>query len=799
MHRFTQNHFRRRAATGLALFAAGICFSAVALEPSSPQPVDYFDKIKPLLAVHCHKCHATETQKGGFRLDLSQRAFAGGESGLPAIVPGDSAQGELVRRISLRDSDEQMPPKGARLSDHEIRLIRQWINEGARWPERDDYWAFKPPTEPPVPAGKAENPIDRFIQAKLERSGIQPKPVADARTLLRRAFFDLVGLPPSPEESALFLNDRSGNAYEKLVDRLLADPRYGERWARHWLDLARYGESDGYEDDKVRPRAWRYRDYVIRSLNSDKPYDRFVQEQIAGDEMWPDDPDAWIATGFARLGSWDGMSKEPEKQRQDFLNDATDAVGAVFLGVTLGCARCHDHKYDVIRQKDYYQIQAFFAGAKRDVRELKRALPEPEFVTAAFKADSAELTRLKGERDELLRVAREALEKEREGQPEKKKVEDDAVKKHVEKEHPRRLGKLDDAIKAIQPRVRLREPLVEVVSRGDGSRPIHLLKGGELSRLGEEVVPGFIEAMLPLHDSASPERHRTALARWLTSPGHPLTSRVLVNRLWQHHFGAGLVATPSDFGRNGKRPTHPELLDWLAREFVRSGYSLKKMHRLMMTSAAYRRASSNDAGAISKDPENKLLWRANRRRLEGEAIRDSILAVSGMLNPAMGGPGVYARLPSGVNVEFPNNDKELSWGTVTEDDNRRRSIYLFQRRSLTFPLMDVFDGAPMNQSCAVRPQTTVAPQALALFNGEFAREAAGHFVKRLKQEASDDLARQIELAFQLAFTRPPSVTEREAALHFLHDQTATRKGDETAAITDFCHVLLNSNELIYQD
>ena len=787
---------------GVALVAGGSWVAAGAL---AQDPVGYYEKIKPLFAVHCYKCHDAETHKGGLRLDTRSRALNGGKSGEAAIVSGASARSELVRRISSTDPEEQMPPKGVRLTQDEVARIKQWIDEGAKWPERDEYWAFQPPPAPPLPKGKAAHPIDRFIEAKLALAKVKPQPTADARTLLRRVFFDLVGVPPSLEEAAVFLNDRSPDAYAKLVDRLLVDPRYGERWARHWLDLVRYGESDGYEDDKVRPHAWRYRDYVIRSLNADKPYDRFVQEQIAGDELWPDDPDALIATGFARLGSWDGMSKEPEKQHQDFLNDATDAVGAVFLGVTLGCARCHDHKYDIIKQRDYYQMQAFFAGVKRDARDLKGELREPAFVSEAFQKDRAELELLQRERDELMRGAREEIEKQKQGEEEAKpKTSDDEIKKKVESRHPGRLSVLDSNIKALGSRVRFHEPKAEAVFAGKGQAPrTHLLKGGELSRPGQEVAPEFIEAMLPVR-IAAPSTHqaagrRTALARWLTSPEHPLTARVLVNRLWQHHFGAGLVATPSDFGRNGKRPTHPELLDWLAREFVKGGYSLKKMHRLMMTSKAYRRSSVSDAGALAKDPENKLLWRMNRRRLEGEAIRDTILSVSGRLNPTMGGPGIYARLPKGVNVEFPNNDKELSWGAVTEDDNLRRSIYLFQRRSLTFPLMEVFDGAPMNQSCAARPQTTVAPQALALFNGEFAREAAAHFAVRLHKEVGGNTTKQIERAFQLAFTRPPSKFERGTALNFLHEQTTTRSADTAAALADFCHVLLNSNELIYPD
>jgi hypothetical protein len=759
--------------------------------------VSYYDSIKPVLAVHCHKCHDAETQKGELRLDLAAGAMKGGESGEPAIVPGASAKSEVMRRITSHEKGEKMPPKGPRLTEAEVARIRQWIDEGAKWPQRDDYWAFQPPREVAVPGGEAANPIDRFIGTRLEAEGIRPVERADRRTLLRRAFFDLVGLPPTPEEAALFLDDSSPGAFARLIDRLLADPRHGERWARHWLDLVRYGESDGYEDDKIRPHAWRYRDYVIRALNADKPYDRFVREQIAGDELWPNDPDAWIATGFARLGAWDGMSKDPAQQRQDFLADTTDAVGAVFLGVTIGCARCHDHKYDVITQRDYFGVQAFFASVKREAREMKVPPIEPASITAACKAESAELASLKTVREDLLRDAREILESEGE-----KKIDDSILKKKAASQYPGRLEKLDAEIKALGQRLRFHVPKVEAVFNDGGAAPkMHILKGGQLSRPGEEVTPGFIEAMAPAEHSQPSGTKRSDLARWLVSPDHPLTARVMVNRLWQHHFGAGLVATASDFGRNGRQPSHPDLLDWLARQFVAEGYSLKQMHRRMMLSEAYQRSASPDtATAAAKDPENRLLWRMNRRRIEGEAIRDTILAVSGVMNRAMGGPGVYARLPKGVNVEFPNNDKELSWGTVTEEDNRRRSIYLFQRRSLSFPLTDVFDGAPMNQSCAARAQTTVAPQALALFNGEFAREAAAQFAARLRRECGGDAEKQIARAFQLAFTREPSEAERSSTLGFLGTQAGTRAtGGEEGALTDFCHVLLNTNELIHPD
>jgi mono/diheme cytochrome c family protein len=796
---------------GLALWAAALLPRAVMAETPG-----YYDQIKPLLAIHCYRCHDAEARKNGLRLDTPGAALAGGHSGKPAIVPGSAGHSEVIRRITSMDPDEQMPPKGARLSTEQVTLIREWIDGGAKWPDRDDYWAFQPPGDPrvPAPAGTAspQHPIDGFIDAKLQASHIEPLPRADARTLLRRAFFDLIGVPPSPGEADAFLDDRSPGAFDRLLDRLLADPRHGERWARHWLDLVRYGESDGYEDDKVRPHAWRYRDYVIRSLNADKPYDRFVQEQIAGDELWPDEPDAWIATGFARLGAWDGMSKDPAQQRQDFLNDATDAVGAVFLGVTLGCARCHDHKFDPVTQRDYYRLQAFFAGVKRESREWNVGIDEPDFVTAAYRTDKAAFDKLKTAKDALLGRAREALQKEN-----APKLDEAAISKKAETLEKGKLAELDRELKAAEKRMRFSAPAADAVFAGGSAAPgVHVLKGGELRRPGEKVAAGFIGAMLPADTEAiAPHSTRTQLARWLTSPQHPLTARVLVNRLWQHHFGAGLVATPSDFGRNGKSPTHPELLDWLAQQFVRDGWSLKKMHRLMMTSAAYCRSSagvppavgdavpsaslSPGAGTPLPDPENKLLWRMNRRRLEGEAIRDSILFVSGLLQPSMGGPGVYAPLPKGVNVEFPNNDKELSWGTASESDGRRRSVYLFQRRSLAYPLMEIFDGPPMNQSSAARAQTVVAPQALALFNGEFAREAARFFAARLQNDAGDDLPQQIERAFGLAFARKPSEFERHSARRFLGAQSAIRSGAADAALVDFCHVLLNASEFIHID
>ena len=784
--------------------------------------VSYYDDVKPLLSVHCYKCHSTDAAKAGLRLDARDSILKPAKSGARPVVPGDGGRSEIIRRITSSDPDERMPPEGERLPDADVKRLRAWIEQGAAWPEKDDYWAFQPPGAPPVPAPDpftaSANPIDRFLDARLAAEGVTPAPPADARTLLRRAYADLLGVPPSPEEADAFLGDPSPDAFEKLIDRLLADARYGERWARHWLDLVRYSESDGFEDDKVRPHAWRYRDYVIRSFNAGKPYDRFVQEQVAGDELFPGDDDALAATGFARLGAWDGMSKVPEQRRQDFLNDATDAVGSVFLGMTVGCARCHDHKFDAITQADYYALQAFFAGVRRETRDLTGATRDPPHVVEARRSATSTLAASRAERDEILRDARAEAEWNRRCEVDgngRVKVTDEQVRRQADRLRPGRLAELEKKIKQWEPAERLNAPAVEAAIETSGTAPpTLLLKGGELARPGPPVQPAFVAAMAagkasptitpPPHGSST--GRRAALARWLTSPGHPLTARVWVNRLWQHHFGRGIVATPSDFGRHGERPTHPDLLDHLARRLVADGWSTKAMHRLIMTSAAYRRSSASLPAAASRDPQNKLLWRMNRRRLDAESLRDSILTVSGRLSPTRGGPGVYPRIPKDVNVELPNNDTELSWYPCTDEENPRRTIYTFQRRSLTFPLVEVFDGPAMSQSCPVRAQTTVAPQALALFNGEFCREEARHLAGRARREAGEPIEGRIQRVFRLTLSRRPTSDELDAAKSFVARQARVRSGTsavvaeaQASAFADFCHVMLNTNEFLYLD
>jgi mono/diheme cytochrome c family protein len=806
-------------------FLVGGSSASRAQEPEAP--VDFYGQVKPLFAIHCVKCHGAEKPKSGLALDRRENLLKGGESGEAAVVPGKSSASALVRRITSDDPDQRMPPKGERMPAEQVAILRRWIDEGAAWPAKDAYWAFQPPQRPVVP-GVARNPIDAFIGAKLQSKGLTLSPEADRISLLRRLYADLVGLPPTPSEAELFLEDLALDAVERLVDRLLADPRHGERWARHWLDLVRYAESDGFENDRVRPHAWRYRDYVIRSFNEDKPYDRFVKEQIAGDELWPDDPDALVATGFARLSGWDEICKNEKQRWQDYLNDATDTTGSVFLGLTVGCSRCHDHKYDRITMADYYSLQSFFVAAKREGKPIPGGgARDPAETRKKLAEEETAMIPLRRERRRLWNEARGVVLRLKEGvlgPGEALAATDEEIKKLVELRHPKRLGELDKAIKEHDETAELYRPAAEVlVESGPAAPASHILLRGALGQDGPEVGPSFVASFAnggpaevrPALDGRSTGR-RTALAEWLGSPANPMTARAIVNRLWQHHFGRGIVATPSDFGRNGVPAIHRELLDWLACELVARGWSLKAMHRLMVTSAVYRQSSLFNESAAKIDVENRLLWRMNRQRLEGEALRDSILSVSGRLNPKGGGPGVYPKVSKEVLVDLPNNDKLSAWGVSSDEDGLRRSVYVAQRRALMLPLVESFDGAEMNHTCPKRAATTVAPQALALFNGEFSRGESGHFADRVAREAGDDRSKEVERAYRLALVRPPTEAERARALGFLDEQTlrrlqpaigtgagrvepSTRKDAERMALVDFCHVLLNSNEFVYVD
>ena len=721
--------------------------------------------------------------------------------------------------------------------------------------EQRQHWSYLPPRRPEPPAVKREtwvrNPIDRFILSQVEQFGLEPAPEAGRVALIRRVRFDLTGLPPSPEEVAAFVADSRPDAYERLVDRLLDSPQYGERWGRFWLDLARFAESDGFKSDKTRPLAWRYRDWVIKALNADLPYDRFVRLQLAGDELAPNDPEAFIATGFNRNWPFEDNNKVPGLSRQLMLEDMTDTTASVFLGMTVGCARCHNHKFDPISQKDYYRFQALFAAsAPKDDFALVSPFEQAMFasVEAEHKGRIAQFRRaiesiekpyraalLKDKLAELPAEVRKAFETDPE---ERSAFQEDLLQKHAKQMSvPARA--LESAMapaerqlwsdRSREMKQLLREtpegpPMASgMTDEGANAPPVFLLQKGNFASPGEEVGPGFPSVLGPTSLDARPavsavsptSGRRQALAEWLTRPDHPLTARVMANRLWQNHFGRGIVATPSDFGTQGTEPTHPALLDWLATEFVARGWSLKAMHRLMVTSATYRQSSIASSRTLVEDPENALFSRMFRRRLEGEAVRDALLAVSGELDPRVGGASVFPDLPPGIETRG-------GWTrSPAAADRNRRSIYVFVRRNLKYPLFDAFDAPDSNTTCPDRNVSVNAPQALMLLNSDLVLDQARAFAGRVLAESSSrhDLAALVERAYRLALARRPDPTELKRGITFLEEQPAllsaraetARSLDlprpmpdgqdpaSAAALVDFCHVLLNLNEFVFVD
>ena len=715
------------------------------------------------------------------------------------------------------------------------------------------YWAFQRVRRPAVPEARRRdrlrNPVDAFIVSKLEEKQIEPGEPADKVTLLRRAYFDLIGLPPTPEDTAAFLRDDDPDAFAGVVDRLLASPQYGERWGRHWLDLARYAESEGFKSDETRPNAWRYRDYVIQSFNQDKPYDLFIKEQIAGDELWPDHVDALIATAFNRNLPDETNAANLRQRRQEILHDMTDTVGATFLGLTYGCAKCHDHKFDPIRQKDYYRLQAFFANTAEDDdiillgaedrREYEAGLAEWEEATKDTRARIEELFQPAKEKSWEHQVARRAPETRvmlRGPLAAQSPYDRQIYRKHLwemrflntearlarglkdeQKEEYERLRAQLDAFDNLHPS----EPPKATGVRDIGRQapPTYILGVGSHEAPGEEVRPGFLSILdpepaeirhLPHVDSSG---RRTALAQWLADPENPLTPRVMVNRIWHYHFGRGIVATPSDFGLMGEPPTHPELLDWLTDEFIKSGWSVKHMHRLIMNSATYQQSSAYRDDAHRADPLNRLFWRFTPQRLEGEVIRDAALAVSGMLHRQMGGPGVFPPLPAGAPT--PRG----GWDTPDDPkDAQRRSVYVFVRRNARYPMLLAFDMPDTHESCARRTVTTTAPQALLMLNNDQFLGWARGFAGRVLETNGTDWGGGISDAYTLAFSRVPDGWEKDKALTFLDEQErliAERQENSgtlalpavipegvseprAAAFVDFCHTLLNSNEFVFR-
>lgn len=975
MHRFLA-----AVLLALALIVVPAIRGADGEKPPSPAAVQFFEsKVRPILVESCFKCHGAKKQRGGLRVDSRAALLEGGDQG-PALVPGHPEKSLLLKAVSHEDKDLKMPPS-QKLRKEQIADLARWVKLGAPWPgggtvvktprkgehtitDKDrTHWAFQPIQRPAPPvvknAGWVTNPIDALILARLEAKGLAPSPPASKRELVRRLYYDLTGLPPTPAQVEAFANDSAPDAYTKLVDQLLESPRYGEKWGRHWLDLVHYAETNSYERDNPKPHVWRYRDYVIRSFNADKPFDQFIKEQLAGDELPRKSADALIATGYYRLGIWDDEPSDPLQARYDMLDDIVATTGQVFLGLTFDCARCHNHKIDPIPQKDYYRLLAFF----HNVNHYRNGGPTDE---APLLPDAETQRRLEVEERQIEQRRRElqtrvaALEKEfrvRAGQakasigtdltnlgyrlyqgawtrlPDFDRLKPTATGKlptnlfdlvvrpgndnfglvfegtllvpaagkytfHLDsddgsrltinsarliehdgihgvgKEHSatvalpagrvpvrldyfqgvyglglkvawsgpgferRPLSTLESGsiapidfaeyirmrgaqflgreryteyvdlkrqIKALQRRRNVSvERCLCVTEAGRSAPPTHVLIRGNPHVKGDRVEPGF-PVIFNLPEPKLPEPtptarssgRRTVLANWIASPENPMTARVIVNRVWQQHFGRGIVRTPNDFGLQGSRPTHPELLDWLATELIAKGWRLKALHRIILTSSAYRMSSRGNPAALAADPANDLFWRFDMRRLTAEEIRDSILAVGGTLNLKMYGPGVYPSIPKEVlaGQSVPGR----GWGRSSPEEAARRSVYVHVKRSLLLPILESFDVAETDRTTPVRFATTQPTQALGMLNGEFLHEQAAQLARRLKREAGADATRQVRLALSLVTQRPPTDTEVRRGVALI-EALRTRDGaSPEVALNTFCLVALNLNEFVYLD
>ena len=874
-------------AGALTIFAPGLGEFAPGLGEVSGADL-FRATIQPVLKQQCLGCHG----EGNLFSDLDLRTRAAAESGGrrgPAIVPGDPDRGTLVAALEHAGELKMPPGEPARKLPAEIReAFRAWIAAGAPFPvtesagkwdyKEEDLWAFRPLTDPAPPDVPGAQPIDAFVLDALEAVGLQPAPQADKRTLLRRLTYDLTGLPPTYEEISAFLSDDSPGAYAKVVERLLASPRYGERWGRHWLDVTRYADTGGFSNDFERPTAWRYRDYVIRSFNADKAYDRFIREQIAGDELFPDDPEAILATGFLRTGPWEHTAMSVAAvTRQQFLDDVTHHVGTTFLGLTLACASCHDHKFDPIPTRDYYAMQAVFATTAFAQRPLpfQRAEAPVDFERGRADLD-AKLANL-GRLIEALREPARIRLAEAKGAEAAAKATGFELQRWMDPkdfETHKLYQKHQSLHQVSQSRY---EPIAMAVSSGlveewnethpGAPRPnlekadyeqaeTHVLVGGDLAAPGEKVAPATPQAVArysglpPPRIPATLAGRRSALAEWLADPGNPLPARVMANRIWLYHFGRGLAANANNFGKMGQKPTHPALLDWLARRFIESGWSVKALHRTILLSETYRRSSAHPEAEQNvrhkqADPDNIYWARFPPRRLTAEELRDSILAVAGELSPAAGGPGSYpqinrraARQPRSA-MGTPQPTYEAS---PQRSQRNRRSVYSFQQRSFIDPLIETFDGANPDLSCERRESSIVPTQAFALMNSEFSHELALSAALRLEAEAETPGA-AIRKAFERAYGRAPTGEELQAAqvhhrrlrarhaakpaapradpepvlamisseltgerfqllqpriaVRYEHNPHPSEAGPATRALADLALVLFNSNEFAY--
>jgi cytochrome c553 len=782
--------------------------------PPTPEQARFFEtSIRPLLAENCYRCHGPDKQKGGLRLDSREGIHRGGDSGNELIVAGRPKQSLLIRAVGYQDDMLRMPPK-KRLSDRQIADLTRWVKMGAPYPqtttaEGDEagrkFWAFQPPTDPRVPAVKdaawARSALDRFILAGLEAASLKPAPSADRRTLIRRATFDLTGLPPTPQEIEAFLADASPDAFARVVERLLASPAYGERWGRHWLDLARYADSNGLDENVAHGNAWRYRDYVVAAFNRDKPYDQFLLEQLAGDLLPSADAairrEHLIATGFLALGPKVLAEVDEKKMEMDIVDEQIDTVGRSLLGLTLGCARCHDHKFDPIATDDYYAL----AGIFKSTRTMETFTKVARWHENSL-ATEQELAR-KAEHDRRIAQQKEIIQKRiaRANEELKSRLKSGAkLPKNPEGMYPAEtraeLQRLRDELARLEKAAPQMPSAMGVTEGTVADTAIHL-RGSHL-KLGKVVVRRVPKVLAGSERPAFDGKHsgRLELAQWLVRHDHPLTSRVMVNRIWRWHFGQGLVRTPDNFGKLGEPPANPALLDWLAHRFIDSGWSIKAMHRLIMLSAAYQMSSTHDARNAERDPENRLHWRANVRRLEAEAIRDALLAVGGSLDRTLGGSllGVKNR-----DYLFDHTSRD-----ATRYDTPRRSLYLPIIRNNLYDVFQLFDSTDPAVQNGDRATTTVAPQALFMLNSNLVMQVSERLADGLLAETKLDDAGRIARLYVRAYGRGATAEETakarelvrtcEQELQASEPDAGKRRARSWACL---CQVIVAASEFIY--
>jgi len=853
MTRGARHHhpWRRHAAVGIAVVLALSTGGRTSAADGGPA-----SRIGALLAIRCGECHGGDDPQGGLALDSAAALSRGGDSG-PVIVPGDADASLLVRAVRRQDrSVAPMPPDEPLVAD-DVALVEAWIAAGAEWTtdgpageddgspvrsawddprnpvarrwrgERIDLWSFRPLERPALPVvrgsgGAAATPdaasaaIDAFLAARLAERDLQPLPPADRRTLVRRMTFDVTGLPPTPDEVEAFVGDEAPDAVERLVDRLLASHAYGEHLALTWLDAVRYADTNGFERDELRPQIWRYRDWCIGAFNADMPYDRFLTEQLAGDELVDGTPadeaqaGALVATGYLRLGPYDSTApifQEAERHRAELLAEIVSTTGSAVLGLSMSCCNCHDHKSEPLLQSDFFRFQACFQGT--DARE--RAI-DPAPVAAEIGAHNEPL------RGEIAAAgaAGEAARKRLAELPAVVEGEAESADAAAERERIRaEIGVIEARVAELTAALRP-ETTAEIVGELAEVPATHVLAQGSHRHPREEVLPGVFAAFDPGPLDVTPPPGRTsgrrlALARWLTSNANPLTARVIVNRVWQRLFGRGLVATPNDFGFRGARPTHPELLDWLAVEFRDRGWSLKALHRSMLLSAAYRRSSipcPDDGDARSADPDNRLLWRQHPRRLEAEAIRDALLAVGGLLREERGGaprwPPVAEEIlhANPAIIEFVKegaDGRPQGWYAQPVEETFVRSVYLVRKRSLPLPFLQPFDLPDGVNPCGRRDVTTVAPQSLNLLNDDLVIRAATALAGRVRAASGEDPGAWPAAVVRLVFQRDIEPEEAEAAADLLRRHASLRDGAAEGALVDLCRAILNTNEFLHID